>query len=73
MDKADTYCYTSLHYAAQKNFTSIVEYLLQRGALPDGADTSPCTPLHRAAFAGETRRLRLRGVAPRLRLRQRRG
>lgn len=44
--------YTALHLAAQRNYVSIVQYLLKCGAQVDGGADSKCTPLHRAAYAG---------------------
>ena len=53
-ESTDKYGFTALHYAAQGNHVVIVDLLLARGARPDGAPSSRCTPLHRAAAAGAT-------------------
>lgn len=49
--------YTALHLAAQHNHFRIVEFLLASGASPDPG--TPCTPLHRAAYAGALESVRL--------------
>lgn len=49
--------YTALHLAAQHNHCRIVAFLLESGAKVD-PDT-PCTPLHRASYAGALEAARL--------------
>ncbi|CAM9853353.1 unnamed protein product [Ectocarpus fasciculatus] len=56
-DSLDPHGYSPLHLAAQNGRLSVVLYLLEAGASPDGvpAEAGGCgaTPLHRAAFAGQ--------------------
>lgn len=54
VNKLDQYGYVPLHFAAQNGNIGIVEFLLIKGALPDGITNGGCgaTPLHRAAFSG---------------------
>ena len=45
---SDSFGYTALHYAAQRNKVEVVRYLLKKGAQVDIQDCG-ATPLHRAA------------------------
>jgi ankyrin repeat protein len=51
VSKLDEYGYSPLHYAAQNGHTSIVKYLLSKGALVD-FEKCGATALHRAVYAG---------------------
>ena len=59
INKTDGAGYTMLHLAAQGNHFNLVAYLLSKGAGPDGATSSQCTPLHRASFSGSFDSVRL--------------
>jgi cytohesin len=48
----DADMYTALHYAVNKNYTDIVQSLLERGANYNAQDKDGCTPLHTAARKG---------------------
>eukprot|EP01038_Epipyxis_sp_PR26KG_P004069 gene4069-5813_t len=50
VNKKDDYGYTPLHYAAQRNHTEIISYLLANNADPNSSDCG-AAPIHRAAFS----------------------
>jgi ankyrin repeat protein len=58
VSKLDEYGYSPLHYAAQNGHTSIVKYLLSKGALVD-FEKCGATALHRAVYAGHFESVKL--------------